>query len=175
MGCRENEDHSPIPIPPNLVSCDGNSKKRGSDLQQSRRTLELYHTAQIVGFGKYDLGAKLRRQRAEAKRTERYNMGGDDGSCEKETKERPFLSNGERLIGEVENNLIFIRFPGSKPISDPKIAVLRVASGSPWLTRPPNPAEPRLADARRWAALAAHGLDRLATASRHLAGTSGSG
>ncbi|KAJ7091032.1 hypothetical protein C8R44DRAFT_750779 [Mycena epipterygia] len=53
------------------------------------------------------------------------------------------------------------------------IAVLRVASGNPWLARPPNPAEPRLADARRWAALAAHGLDRLAAASRHLAGTSG--
>ncbi|KAJ7139276.1 hypothetical protein C8R44DRAFT_727372 [Mycena epipterygia] len=54
-----------------------------------------------------------------------------------------------------------------------QIAVLRVASGNPWLARPPNPAEPRLADARRWAALAAHGLDRLAAASRHLAGTSG--
>ncbi|KAJ7122146.1 hypothetical protein C8R44DRAFT_785735 [Mycena epipterygia] len=54
-----------------------------------------------------------------------------------------------------------------------QIAVLRVASGNPWLARTPNPAEPRLADARRWAALAAHGLDRLAAASRHLAGTSG--
>ncbi|KAJ7114261.1 hypothetical protein C8R44DRAFT_740409 [Mycena epipterygia] len=54
-----------------------------------------------------------------------------------------------------------------------QIAVLRVASGNPWLAHPPNPAEPRLADARRWAALAAHGLDRLAAASRHLAGTSG--
>ncbi|KAJ7099205.1 hypothetical protein C8R44DRAFT_747889 [Mycena epipterygia] len=58
-----------------------------------------------------------------------------------------------------------------------QIAVLRVASGNPWagpwLARTPNPAEPRLADARRWAALTAHGLDRLAAASRHLAGTSG--
>ncbi|KAJ7131311.1 hypothetical protein C8R44DRAFT_731547 [Mycena epipterygia] len=54
-----------------------------------------------------------------------------------------------------------------------QIAVLRVASGNPWLARPPNPAEPRLADDRRWAALAAHGLNRLAAASRHLAGTSG--
>ncbi|KAJ7110679.1 hypothetical protein C8R44DRAFT_743138 [Mycena epipterygia] len=54
-----------------------------------------------------------------------------------------------------------------------QIAVLRVASGNPWLARPPNPAEPRLADARRWAALAAHGLNRLAAASQHLAGTSG--
>ncbi|KAJ7085295.1 hypothetical protein C8R44DRAFT_752895 [Mycena epipterygia] len=54
-----------------------------------------------------------------------------------------------------------------------QIAVLRVALGNPWLARPPNPAEPRLADARRWAALAAHGLDPLAAASRHLAGTSG--
>ncbi|KAJ7105028.1 hypothetical protein C8R44DRAFT_887033 [Mycena epipterygia] len=54
-----------------------------------------------------------------------------------------------------------------------QIAVLRVASGNTWLARPPNPAEPRLADARQWAALAAHGLDPLAAASRHLAGTSG--
>ncbi|KAJ7137760.1 hypothetical protein C8R44DRAFT_868137 [Mycena epipterygia] len=54
-----------------------------------------------------------------------------------------------------------------------QIAVLRVASGNSWLARPPNPAEPRLADARRWAALAAHGLNRLAAASRHLAGSSG--
>ncbi|KAJ7092765.1 hypothetical protein C8R44DRAFT_891191 [Mycena epipterygia] len=38
-----------------------------------------------------------------------------------------------------------------------QIAVLQVAS----------------ANARRWAALAAHGLNRLAAASQHLAGTSG--
>jgi hypothetical protein len=57
-GYRVNQDYSPIPIPPNLISCDGNPK-RGSDLQQSMSTLELCHTARIVGFGEYDLEAKV--------------------------------------------------------------------------------------------------------------------